>query len=102
MQQISQNKKSKRQPKLSDSLGTAFEKHIPGDVVWIDDVFYVKKTQFGMYTSILKNPLGAHFITSIDEELVISTTRWHLKALQDGTLNDDSHIVNTGVVGGKL
>ena len=31
------------------------------------------------YTSILKVPLGAHFITGGTEEGVLTMTRWHLK-----------------------
>ena len=53
----------KYHPKLSDSFGGTIEKNIPDDVVWIDDAFYVKETRFGLYTSILKEPLGQHFIT---------------------------------------
>ena len=64
--------------------------------------FMLKRLDLECIRASIKNPLGAHFITSIDEELVINMTRWHLKALQDGTLNDDSHVVNTGIVGGKL
>jgi hypothetical protein len=92
----------KRTPKLSDSFGGTVEKNIPDDVVWIDDVFYIKKTRFGLFTSILKEPLGQHFITGATEEGVIKTTRWHLKCLQDGTLEDYTRVVNSGVVGGKL
>ena len=92
----------KRTPKLSDSFGGTVEKNIPDDVVWIDDVFYIKKTRFGLFTSILKEPLGQHFITGHTEEGVISTTRWHLKSLQEGTLQDYTRVVNSGVVGGKL
>lgn len=92
----------KRTPKLSDSFGGTVEKNIPDDVVWIDDVFYIKKTRFGLFTSILKEPLGQHFITGHTEEGVINTTRWHLKSLQEGTLQDYTRVVNSGVVGGKL
>ena len=92
----------KRTPKLSDSFGGTVEKNIPDDVVWIDDVFYIKKTRFGLFTRILKEPLGQHFITGATEEGVIKTTRWHLKCLQDGTLQDYTRVVNSGVVGGKL
>jgi len=100
--QQTQQLKSQKKTQLSDSLGDTFEKHIPGGTIWIDDAFYIKKTRFGMYVSILKNPLGAHFITSIDEQLVIDTTRWYLKSLQEGTLDDTTKVVNDGVVGGKL
>ena len=56
-----------------------------------------------MHTSVLKEPiLGAHFLTSIEEKDVIEMTRCHLKALQDGSLDDKTKVVNSGVVGGKL
>ena len=88
--------------KLSDSFGGTVENNIPEDVSWIDDAFYIKKTRFGLYTSILKNPLGQHFITGATEDGVTNMTRWHLKALQDGSLDDYTRVVNSGVVGGKL
>jgi len=88
--------------KLSDSFGGTVEKNIPEDAEWIDDAFYIMKTRFGLYTSILKEPLGQHFITGLVKEAVITMTRWHLKCLQEGTLNDYTKVVNSGVVGGKL
>ena len=91
-----------RTPQLSDSFGGTIEKDIPQDVVWIDDAFYVKKTRFGLFTSILKEPLGQHFITGATEEGVIKMSRWHLMCLQEGTLQDYTRVVNSGVVGGKL
>ena len=91
-----------RKSKLSDSLGGTVEKNIPDDVVWIDDAFYVKETRFGLHTSILKEPYGAHFITGLHRESVIEITRWHLKCLQDGSLHEYTRVVNSGVVGGKL
>ena len=89
-------------PKLSDSFGDTVEKNIPEDVVWIDDAFYVKETRFGLYTSILKEPLGQHFLTGGTKDGVTEVTRWHLKCLQDGTLQNYSFVVNSGVVAGKL
>ena len=91
-----------RKPLLSDSFGGTVEKNIPEDVEWIDDAFYVKKTRFGLFTSILKEPLGQHFITGATEDGVIKITRWHLMCLQEGTLQDYTRVVNSGVVGGKL
>jgi len=88
--------------KLSTSFGGSVEKQIPEDVEWIDDAFYIKKTRFGMHTSILKEPLGQHFITGLEYNTVLSVTRWHLKAIQDGTLDENSRVVNDGFVGGKL
>ena len=91
-------------PKLLVTLGpnNTIEKNIPEDVKWIDDAFYIFKTRFGLYTSVLKNPLGAHFITGPTHEAVEQISRWHLKCLQDGSLNDYTRVVNNGVVGGKL
>ena len=99
---MSQTLTTKHNPKLSDSFGGTIEKNIPDDVVWIDDAFYVKETRFGLYTSILKEPLGQHFITGGTKEGVITVSRWHLMCLQDGSLQDYSRVINSGVVGGKL
>jgi hypothetical protein len=93
---------TERKPKLEDSFGGTVEKNIPDDVEWIDDAFYIKKTRFGLYTSILKNPLGQHFITGATKEGVLTMSRWHLKCAQEGTLDDYTRVVNSGVVGGKL
>ena len=87
---------------LSDSLGGTIEKDIPADVEWIDDAFYVKKTRYGLYTSILKDPSGAPFITGATYEGVLEMSRWHLKCLQEGTLDQYTTIINSGVVSGKL
>tara|TARA_Y100000004_G_scaffold152823_1_gene176138 strand:- start:652 stop:957 length:306 start_codon:yes stop_codon:yes gene_type:complete len=94
----------KKKLTLASTLGpnNTVEKDIPDDVVWIDDAFYIKKTRFGLFVSILKEPLGAHFLTGGTEEGVIKMSRWHLQCLQDGTLQDYSRVINSGVVGGKL
>ena len=94
----------KKKLTLSSTLGpnNTVEKDIPDDVVWIDDAFYIKKTRFGLFVSILKEPLGAHFLTGGTEEGVIKMSRWHLQCLQDGTLQDYSRVINSGIVGGKL
>jgi len=89
-------------PKLSDSFGGTVEKNIPEDVVWIDDAFYVKETRYGLFISVLKEPLGQHFLTGATKDGVINMSRWHLMCLQEGTLQDHSSVVNSGVVGGKL
>ena len=94
--------KTDREPVLSDSYGGTVEKNIPDDVEWIDDAFYIKETRFGLFTSILKNPLGQHFLTGATKDGVIEMSRWHLKCLQDGSLDDYTRVVNSGVVGGKL
>ena len=94
--------KETKKTKLSDSFGGTVEKNIQEDVEWIDDAFYIKKTRFGMHTSILKEPLGQHFITGLEYQTVLDVTRWHLKSIQDGTLNENTRVVNDGFVGGKL
>ena len=87
---------------IHSSLGGTVEKNIPEDVVWIDDAFYIKKTRFGLHVSILKEPYGAHFLTALEYDGCLNTTRWHLKCLQEGTLDEYSRVINSGVVGGKL
>ena len=99
---MTEEKTEQRKVKLSDSFGGTVEKNIPEDAEWIDDAFYIKKTRFGLYTSILKEPLGQHFITGLEYEAVLTMSRWHLKCLQDGSLDDYTRVVNSGVVGGKL
>ena len=95
-------KTTEHNPKLSDSFGGTVEKNIPEDVVWIDDVFYVKETRYSLFISVLKEPLGQHFLTGATKDGVINMSRWHLMCLQEGTLQDYSSVVNSGVVGGKL
>ena len=84
---------------LATSLGSnpTIEKNIPEGQVWIDDTFYVKKTRFGLYTSVLKEPYGANFITGPTEDGVVQMTRWHLKCLQDGTLDDYSFVTSVSM-----
>ena len=93
---------NKVNPKLASSFGGTVEKNIPENVEWIDDAFYIKETRFGLFTSILKEPLGQHFITGATKDGVITMSRWHLMCLQDGSLQDHSRVINSGVVGGKL
>ena len=93
---------NKVNPKLASSFGGTVEKDIPDNVEWIDNAFYIKETRFGLFTSILKEPLGQHFITGATKDGVTQVTRWHLMCLQDGSLQDYSRVINSGVVGGKL
>ena len=96
------NETQQRKAKLSDSFGGTIEKDIPENVEWIDDAFYITKTRFGLCTSILREPLGQHFITGPTHESVLTMSRWHLMCLQEGTLDENTRVVNSGVVGGKL
>jgi hypothetical protein len=84
---------------LATSLGSnpTIEKNIPDDQVWIDDIFYIKATRFGLYTSVLKKPYGANFITGATEDGVTQITRWHLKCLQEGTLDDHTYVTSVSM-----
>ena len=99
---LNMESEQKRKPTLSDSFGGTVEKDIPESVEWIDNAFYIKKTRFGLYTSILKEPLGQHFLTGATKEGVTTMSRWHLMCWQDGSLQDYTRVVNSGVVSGKL
>jgi hypothetical protein len=70
----------------------------PDDVETIDDAFWIKKQRWGTFVSIGADDL--EIITSLTEERCISSTRWYLKAKQEG-FTDDARTYD-GVVGGKL
>ena len=93
---------NEQRPRLETSFGGTVERNVPDDVEWIDDAFYIKETRFGLFTSILREPLGQHFITAATKDAAITVSRWHLMCLQDGTLQDYTRVINDGVVGGKL
>ncbi len=83
-----------------DAMNSETKEHPEiAEVDWIDDAFYVTETRF-MWKSVLKN--GKDFLFGLDKQAVIDMSRWHLKCLQDGTLDDYTRVVNDGKVGGKL
>lgn len=71
------------------------------EIEWIDDAFSIRKTRFGLFTSTRKDT-GKDFLTGGTYEGVLTMSRWHLKCEQDGTLEQYTRVVNSGVVGGKL
>ena len=73
---------------------------IPENAELIDDVFYVWKTRFGLFTTMTKE--GRKRLTGGTRDGVIIMTRWHLKCEQDGTLEDYTRVVGSAIVGGKL
>lgn len=73
---------------------------IPDDAKLIDDVFYVWKTRFGLYSSMTTE--GRKMLTGLTEDSVVSMTRWHLKCEQEGWPEGSVRVVNDGIVGGKL
>lgn len=70
------------------------------EVEWIDDIFRVYKTRFGLWHSATKD--GKEVITSMSEQECINITRFYLKGLQEGWSTDNNRILNDGIVGGKL
>ena len=73
---------------------------IPDDAKLIDDVFYVWKTRFGLYSTMTTE--GRKMLTGLTEDSVVSMTRWHLKCEQEGWPEGSVRVVNDGIVGGKL
>lgn len=69
----------------------------PEDVVPVDDVFWIKRQRWGTYVSVLRD--GSHLITALSEEQCLSSTRWYLKAKQDGFPETAKY---ESFVGGKL
>lgn len=69
------------------------------EVEWIDDAFRMEKTRF-MWKSVLKD--GKDFLFGLERDTVLEMSRWHLKCIQDGTLDQHTRVVNDGKVGGKL
>lgn len=67
-----------------------------------DDAFVVRKTRFGLYTSIGLD--GRKWVTGLTEEAVVYGTKFNLKAEVDGTLWDGPNVSRLGsaIVGGKL
>jgi hypothetical protein len=63
----------------------------------IDDAFYVEEKRWGTWQS--HYPDGKGIITSLTEEQCIRSTRWYLKALQEGFEETKTY---EGQVGGKL
>jgi hypothetical protein len=62
-----------------------------------DDAFYVEEKKYGLWTSSDKE--GNGIITSLTEEECVRSTRWYLKAKQEGFVETQTY---DGEVGGKL
>ena len=69
----------------------------PDDAPIYDDSFWVKKQRWGTFVSV--GPDDKEIITSLEEERCIKSTRWYLKARQEGFEEATTH---EGTVGGKL
>jgi len=73
---------------------------IPNGSILIDDVFYVWKTRFGLYSTMTKE--GRKMLTGGTKDSAIEMTRWHLKCEQEGTLENYTYVIGDATVGGKL
>ena len=83
-----------------NDLARCKEFGLPDDAELIDDVFYVWKTRFGLFSTMTKQ--GRKMLTGATRQGVIDMTHWHLKCEQDGTLEKYSRVVGSAIVGGKL
>jgi hypothetical protein len=72
-----------------------------GETVY-DDCFVVRKSRFGLFTSIKLD--GTKMVTGLTLESCLHSTRFDLKAEVDGTLwtGDNVKIMGSAIVGGKL
>ena len=65
----------------------------------IDDAFYVEKARFLWHS---KDKDGNGLVSALTEGQCINATRFYLKGLQEGWGEENSRVLNDGVVGGKL
>ena len=75
-------------------------KQPPDGAELIDDVFYVWKTRYGLFSTMTKE--GRSMLTGGTKDGVVVMTRWQLKCEQDGTLEQYTRVVGDAFVGGKL
>ena len=76
---------------MQDQLQSTFQ--LQDDDVVIDDCFVIRKTRYGLYSSITLK--GRKMLTGGTFEGVEIMTRWHLKCEQDGTLDKYSRVIET-------
>ncbi len=69
----------------------------PEDANIIDDSFWIRKQRWGTFISVDKD--DNNILTSLTEEQCLQSTRWYLKAKQEGFLATNTY---EGEVGGKL
>jgi len=69
----------------------------PDNAELIDEVFYVWKTRYGLFSTMTKE--GREMLTGGTKDGVIIMTGWHLKCEQDGTLDQYTRVVGSSSVG---
>ena len=72
----------------------------PDNAELIDEVFYVWKTRYGLFSTMTKE--GREMLTGAFRDNVIIMTRWHLQCEQDGTLEQYSTVVGSEFKGVDL
>jgi hypothetical protein len=65
-----------------------------------DNAFYVEQKKYGLWQS--HYPDGTGIITSLTEEEVIRSTRWYLKAKQEGVFDKTPEKTYNSIIEGKL
>ena len=87
-------------PKFAESPVEEFKLE-EGETVY-DETFVVRKSRFGLHTSIKLD--GTRMVTGLTLESCLFSTRFDLKAEQDGTLwtGDNVSVRGSAIVGGKL
>jgi hypothetical protein len=65
-----------------------------------DDCFYVEQKRWGTWQA--HYPDGKGIITSLTEEECVRSTRWYLKAKQEGVFDKTPEKTYDSTVGGKL
>ena len=66
----------------------------------IDDVFVIRETRYGLFTSTTKE--GRTMLTGADRDNVEIMTRWHLKCEQEGWPEGSVSVGKSSSVGVKL
>ncbi len=73
---------------------------VPEGAELIDEVFYVWKTRFDLYSTMTTK--GRLMLTGAIKDNVIMMTRWHLKCEQEGWPEGSVRVVHSGGFGVKL
>ena len=68
----------------------------------MDETFYAWETRFDLSTQTIDGYEFNLGLTGLTRDAVVEMTRWHLKHLQEGDLDQYTRVVNDGIVGGKL
>lgn len=88
---------------LLDSTRTKMKKQYRENESLVDETFWVWETRFGLWsTQTIEGYQYTLGLTGMTRDAVVEMTRWHLKHLQEGDLDDYTRVVNNGIVGGKL